>query len=373
MSAPIPANLKPTPFTQCYPQTVDEWVDVFGFAVPFSFGDPDAEYRAVRNAAAVMEFSMLSKWDIKGPGAIESVNRVYSRDVNKLNPGQIAYGVVTDEQGKMLDDCTLNVYSAEHVRMYGVNSQVEASLRANLSPDATLSDLRADFGHMSVQGPLSREILQSMTDTNLSNATLPYYHFLTDVEMAGVKVQVSRMGFTAELGYEILVETSQAKQFWNALFEAGEAYGLLAAGGATVMTARIEAGMMMGELDYDNTTTPYDCRLGWAVELDKDDFQGRSALVEAKETSTATVASIVLSDAGEFEGTPLMQEGKEVGRITMAVPSPHLGGKFLGLCRVQRSAAKAGSRLSLGGGHASVTAEVVKTPVYDPERIRVRS
>lgn len=373
MPAPIPENLMQTPFTQCYPKTVDEWVDVFGFALPLSFGDPEAEYHAVRNAAAVMEFSLLNKWDIQGPGALETVNKVYSRDVSALASGQIAYGVVTDDQGLMLDDCTINFYGPEHIRVYGVNPEVEASLRRNLTPGTTMTDLRADFGHMSVQGPKSREILQGMTTTDLSNAALPYYHFLTGVDLAGIPVQVSRMGFTAELGYEILVDADQAVALWDALFEAGRDYGLMAAGSATVMTARVEAGMMMGELEYDNTVTPYDCRLGWAVDLDKADFQGRAALITAKESSARTVVSIVLSGEGDFEGAPLMHDGNNVGHITMALPSPFLNGKFLGLCRLQRCAAKIGTVLALGGDHVGVTAEVVRTPVYDPERKRVRS
>lgn len=373
MSAPIPNNLMSTQFTRSYPKTVQEWIDVFGFAIPVSFGDPEAEYNAVRNTAAVMEFSLLNKWDLRGPSAIETVNKVFSRDVSKLSPGQIAYGVVTDEQGMMLEDCIVNVYGPEHILVYGVIPEVEASLRANISAGTSLRDLRSEFGHLSIQGPRSRQILQLMTATDLSNNALPYYRFLTDIELSGIPVQISRMGYTAELGYEVLVNTNDAEQFWNALFDAGREHGLTAAGASTVMTARVEAGMMMGDLDYDNTVTPYDCRLGWTVDLNKEDFQGRNALSEAKESSTMTVVSIALSTEGEFEGATLMLGGDEVGHITMALPSPYLGGKLLGMCRLQRAAAEPGTVLRLAGDSADVRAEVLRTPVYDPERKRVHS
>lgn len=373
MSKPVPTNLTPTPFAECYPDTVEDWEDVFGFAMPVSFGNDEAEYNAVRNGAAAMEFSLLSKWDLQGPGAIDTVNKVFTRDVSKLKPGQIAYGAVTNDQGKMLDDCTVCVYGPEHVRVFGVAPEVEASLQANLPGDTSLADLRPELAQLSVQGPNSRKILQAMTDTDLSNAALPYYHFLTDISLAGINTQVSRMGFTAELGFEILMDVGEARTFWDALFDAGRDHGLLPGSSSTVMTVRLEAGMMMGGLEYDDTVTPFDCRLGWAVDLDKDDFQGRDALVKAKDNSKVTVVSVVVSDGEAYFGESVSLDGDEVGTITMAFPSPYLNGKVLGLCRLERRAAKAGTILNLTGENEGITAEVVKMPVYDPERKRVRS
>ena len=137
------------------------------------------------------------------------------------------------------------------------------------------------------------------------------------------------------------------------------------------MMWRIESGMIMGELEYDETMTPYECRMGWSVDLRKDDFQGKSALARAKESPSVDVVSAVFSDEGEYDGAPLTVGGDRVGHVTMAVPSPHLGGRFLGLARVGVEHAAPGLVLDVGddGGR---TATIVPMPVYDPERTRVR-
>ena len=112
-----------------------EWIDVFGYATPVTWGDPGAEYDAVRNAAAAMDFSMLLKWDVRGPSAVEVVNRVFSRDVARQKPGTIRYGVVTSEAGMMVDDCTVFVHDPEHVRVFGANPRVGEFLAIAQAPD----------------------------------------------------------------------------------------------------------------------------------------------------------------------------------------------------------------------------------------------
>lgn len=365
------SELKSTPFSGAYPAGVTEWIDVMGFAVPVTWGNPGAEYDAVRNHAAAMEFSMLLKWDVRGPSAKQVVNSIFSRDVSRLQPGRIAYGVITDEDGKMVDDCTVFVHGPEHVRIYGGNPEVTQYLGNRHPANVVVEQVREAFAQLSVQGPKSRRILEKLTSRSLSNESLPYYRFLEDVEMAGMPVQISRIGFTGELGFEILLPTGQAGRFWNALFEAGETDGLLPAGAAAVMMCRIEAGMIMAELEYDRTMTPYECRMGWAVDLSKDDFQGKSALELAKDSPQVGICSVVLPGEGEFDGRPLARDGRAVGHVTMAVPSPCLGGRFLGLARVGRDCLAPGTGLDLEGSEQPAT--VVSTPVYDPERTRVRS
>ena len=141
------------------------------------------------------------------------------------------------------------------------------------------------------------------------------------------------------------------------------------------MMARIEAGMVMGEVEYDHTVTPFECRMGWAVDLDKGDFLGRDALVAKKDTADGRVVTVRISgEADGMDGSALLLDGREVGFVTMAVPSPLLDGATLGMARVQRDASAVGTRLTTtdpAGSSRSV--EVVATPVYDPERVRVRS
>lgn len=367
-----PENLKKTPFADHYGEGVVEWLDVFGYGIPLTWGDVPAEYDAVRNHAAAMEFSMLLKFDVEGPGALETVNRVYSRDLSGMTAGKIAYGCVVTPDGMMVDDCTVFVYGPEHVRVFGAHAEVGEYLESAKSEEVTITERRAELAQLSVQGPKSRQILQRMTSADLSNEGLRYYNFLTGVEIAGIPAQISRLGFTGELGYELLIPVERAGDLWTALLAAGKDDGLMPAGGAVVMTCRVEAGLIMGGLEFDENTSPYECRMGWAVDLDKDDFQGKSALMRLKDTPRHRVVSVVIDGPEqEYSGAALQSGGEDAGAVTMALPSFYLNGKILGLAKVAVAQAKVGAVLDVAG--SSAKAEIVPMPVYDPERTRVRS
>lgn len=366
----MPIDLMATPYSSCYPEGVVEWIDVFGFAVPLTWGDPVAEYNAVRNHAAAMEFSMLHKWQVEGDGALETVNRVFSRDLSKKTHGKITYGVIVTEQGKMIDDCTVFVYGPDRVLVFGGNPQV-GTLLAEYAVDGThVGDQRNDLAQLSVQGPASREILQKMTDSDLSGNGLPYYSFLENVDFgSGIIGQISRIGFTGELGYEVMLPVGYAPAFWDRLFEVGSPLGLLPAGAAAVMMCRIEAGMIMAELEYDHTMTPYECRMGWAIDLKKTGFLGKAALVQAKDNPMYDIVSVVMDSEGEYDGAAITNNALEIGHVTMAVPSPLLEGKILGLARVTSDSTAVGDSVNVNGSLATI----LSTPVFDPGRIRVRS
>ena len=372
---PAPEHLRSTPYSPLYPDDLDtEWIDVFGCAVPVDCGDIEAEYTALRTAAAAMEFSMLYRWDVSGPGALEAVNSLFSRDLRRLGAGRIAYGVFVADDGTMVDDVTVVAPSAEFVRVIGGNIDANDALLRDTAPaGVTVTQRRDETAQLSIQGPRSREILQSLTAADLSNEALPYYHFVGEIEIAGIKGQLNRMGFTAELGYEFITPAEEAVAFGTALLEAGQDAGARLAGAASVMMARVEAGMVMAHLEYDHTSTPFECRLGWAVDFDKGPFRGREALLAAKQSAPDRVVSVVIDGITEAEFAPVTLDGSEVGVVTMALPSPHLGGRTLGLARVRKAAAAAGTVLAGEAGGTPFRAEVVPTPVFDPERRRVRS
>jgi aminomethyltransferase len=371
-----PEGLLRTPFSAMYPADLEtEWIDVYGYAVPLWIGDPADEYAAFRERVGILEYSMLYKWDLRGTGAVATANSVFSRDLVKLAPGRIAYGVVTDADGLMIDDCTATMLAADHVLLCGGNPLVGNLLRERLPGDTTMLELREGLAVASVQGPRSRELLQRLTEADLSNEALPYYSVLTDVSLAGIPATISRLGFTAELGYEVMVPIDRAADLWNALFESGEDLGVTACAAAALMMARIEAGMVMGEVEYDHTVTPFECRMGWAVDFNKGEFLGRESLLAKKDSAEERVVTVrIEGDADGLDGAPLTARDNPVGFITMAVPSPVLDGATLGMARVHRSAAEVGTALTVTPeAGQSRTAEVVSTPVYDPERLRVRS
>jgi len=372
----IPEGLKPTPFSAHYPADLQtEWIDVYGYAVPLWIGGPADEYAAFRERVGILEYSMLYKWHLQGPGAVGIANSVFSRNVEVLAVGRIAYGVVTDAAGLMIDDCTVTVLAPDHVLVCGGNPAVEGILRERLTSDTTLTERREQLAVASVQGPRSRELLQRLTTTNLSNEAFPYYSVLTDVEIAGIPATVGRLGFTAELGYEVTVPIGRAGDLWDALFASGADLGVTACAAAALMMARIEAGMVMGEVEYDHTVTPFECRMGWAVDFDKGDFLGREALLAKKESAENRVVTVRIDgDADGLDGAMLLLDAREVGYVTMAVPSPALDGATLGMARVHRDAAPVDTRMTARDGSGGLrSVQVLATPVYDPERLRVRS
>jgi glycine cleavage system aminomethyltransferase T len=235
---------------------------------------------------------------------------------------------------------------------------------------------RDQLAHLNIQGPRSREILSTLTSEDVSNEAFPYYTFKDSIAVAGVEdVFVTRMGFTAELGYELFAPVERALDVYDALMEAGRPARLKPVGVAAVMMIRIEAGMIMGDgLEYDTTISPWECGLGWAVDLDKADFRGRDATLRLRDERTARLASVVL-ERGEdaATGAQLTASGQAIGHVSMAVASPYLDGKTLGLAKVHRDFASPGTKVIASFDGHEVAGELVETPVYDPERKRVRS
>lgn len=370
----LPGGLTASPFHPLNPDHVEEWLDVNGYAVPLVVSDPVQEYQAIRRRVGLIDFSMLYKWDIQGPGALDAADRVFSRDLARLKPERIAYGVVTDENGFMIDDCTGYVFAEDYVRIIGGNPLVAELIASVADGGVAVSERRNEFAVMSVQGPRSRELLQRLTTQDMSNDAFPYYSYRRDVNIAGVSAHVNRMGFTAELGYELMVAADDAEELGRVLLEEGQPLGVSLCGAAALMMCRVEAGMIMADLEYDRTTTPFECRMGWSVDLDKDQLLGRNALMEKKDSARSQVVSLVVEGVPDgLDGTPLRAGESEVGHITMAVLSPHLDGATLALARVERDHAEVGTEMAAGERSAPRPAAIVSTPVFDPDRRRVRS
>jgi glycine cleavage system T protein len=352
----------------------DQWMDLFGYWAPTVVTDTLEEYRACREAAALMDFSMLRKVSLDGPGALSLVNGIVTREVSKLTHGRIAYGALCDEHGKMVDDCTTMVRSADSVRFCGANDRDFEYLSAAAA--GTGIDVREHTDatpHLCLQGPRSREILQSLTSSDLSNVAFPYYTFREGIEIAGIPVFMTRLGYTAELGYELWVERDRALELWDALMNAGTPHGMKVIGMVALDLFRIEGGFIIGGVEYDPTVSPFECGLGWSVDFDKADFQGREGCLRDRDGTTLRLTSVVLESGGDrATGAPLFVDGREVGLVTQAVESPHLSGKTLGLAKIDKQLREPGTKVAAKVESGDVAGEVVRHPVYDPERKRAK-
>jgi aminomethyltransferase len=362
--------------TAFYPRLkalTDEWMDLFGYWAPTVVTDTLEEYRAVREAAGLMDFTMLRKVDIDGPGAQDFVNTIVTRDVSKLTPGRIAYGALTDENGKMVDDCTSMMRSPDRIRFCGANDRDYEIFSEKAPSGITVREFTDDMPHLCLQGPKSREILQGIANQDLSKEAFPYYTFREDVEVAGIPIFMTRLGYTAELGYELWVDRDRALELWDALLEAGEPQGVKVIGMIALDLFRIEGGFIIGGIEYDPAVSPYECGLGWSVELDKGDFQGREALAQDKEETKLRLTSVVLEGGGdEASGGAIGVDGEEVGLVTQAVTSPYLGGRTLGLAKIRKDLNQPGQNIQVQVGEDEVSGEVVQHPVYDKERKRAK-
>ena len=362
--------------TAFYPRLkamTDEWMDLFGYWAPSVVSDTLEEYRACREAAALMDFTMLRKVDIEGRGAQDFVNTIVTRDVSKLRPGQIGYGALCDEQGKMVDDCTVAVRSADSIRFCGANDRDFEIFSAKAPAGISVREITDAMPHVCLQGPESRELLQQLTRSDLSNAAFPYYTFREDVEIAGVPVFMTRLGYTAELGYELWVERDRALGLWDALLDALSPQGMKVIGMIALDLFRIEGGFIIGGVEYDPTVSPYECGLGWSVHSEKGDFQGRAALALDKETTQLRLTSVELDSGGDAaSGSPIRVGGEEVGFVTQAVESPFLGGRTLGLAKIRKGLNVPGTSIEAVVAGEAVHGQVVAHPVYEKERRRAK-
>ena len=214
------------------------------------------------------------------PSALRLVNSIVCRDVATLRPraDRLLSALRRRwEDGRRLHRDAAHPSDGDLFRFCGANDrdyEIFSAAAEGLGID--VRERTDDLPHLCLQGPSSRAILQSMTDSDLSSQAFPDHTFQEDVEIAGIPVFMTRLGYTAELGYELWVERDRALDLWGALLAEGANHGMEVIGMDALDLFRIEGGFIIGGVEYDPTVSPYECGLGWAVDLDKPEFQGRS-------------------------------------------------------------------------------------------------
>ena len=357
---------------------------------------PDREYAAIRNSAALIDVSPLHKYRITGRDAERLLDRMITRDMTKLRQGQVYYTPWCDHAGKVIDDGTVTRLGSSEFRLTSADSSLRW-LHMNASGmEVGIEDISESMGAMSLQGPLSRAVLSQASPADLGS--LKYFR-MVPTTVRGIPVAISRTGYTGDLGYEIWVDAAQAVNLWDALVEAGTSYGVTPAGVWALDIARIEAGLIMLDVDYFSShhaliearkSTPYEINLGWAVSADKGPFNGRRALA-AERTRGAAWGFVGLEvDWVGFErlfaarglppqvpsiawraSAPIYKDGRQVGYATSGCWSPLLK-KLLALAHLRAPHFAPGTSVSLEvtveHRRERVDAVVLKLPFYDPPR-----
>jgi len=358
----------------------------------------EREYHAIRGAAALIDVSPLYKYLVHGPDAARLLDRVVPRDVARSGVGQVLYTPWCDAAGKVLDDGTIARLDEDRFRMTSADPGLRWLQDNALGLEVAIEDVSDSVAALALQGPTSRAILQDLCDADL--AGLRYFR-VTPARLRGVPVTISRTGYTGDLGYEIWLDAGDALAVWDALMEAGAPHGITPAGMLALDLARIEAGLMLIDVDYvsarkalipGQTSSPYELDLGWAVDLKKEHFVGRRALAQEARRGPAwrfvgievewEALEELYADAGlapQLPATawrtsvPLYVNGEQVGYATSGGWSPLLK-QYVALAHVESRYGAPETRLDMEvtveHRRLHAAARVVRKPFFDPERKR---
>jgi len=246
------------------------------------------EYNAIRNACALIDITPLFKYLVSGPHATQLVNRVIARDINKVKKGQVIYCCWCDEKGKVIDDGTITRLDENLYRWTAAEPNLRWFHQNALGMQVNIEDISEKTAALALQGPTSAGLLKQVAQADIAN--LKYFR-VTQGSLGGVKVDISRTGYTGDLGYEIWVPWNDAVKVWDAIVAAGKQFDLHAAGMLALDVARIEAGLILLDVDYTSSKkalipsqeySPAEIGLGKLVHLEKENFIGKHALAEEK-------------------------------------------------------------------------------------------
>jgi aminomethyltransferase len=360
----------------------------------------DHEYNAIRNGSALIDISPLFKYLITGPDATRLVDRVITRDAQRMQVGQVVYTPWCDEHGRVLDDGTVSKLSAETYRWTAAEPNLRWLRQHSAGLDVSVEDISEEIAALAIQGPTSAALLR-----NVAHADLPSlkYFRVTSGTIAGAKVDISRTGYTGDLGYEVWMNRADAMKVWDAIVAHGPAHGLKPAGMLALDVARIEAGLLLIDVDFFSARkaltasqlySPFEIGLGRLVDFNKEHFIGRAAL--AAEQAVAPKRRVVgvsfdwpaVEKLYEAVGLPPMTHatasrvavpvyagGKQVGRMTSSTWSPVLK-QMIGLATVGASHSAAGTKIEVEHTvdvvRHRVPATVVATPFFNPPRKTAR-
>jgi aminomethyltransferase len=357
----------------------------------------DREYAAIRNSAALFDVTPLYKYHISGPDAAALLNRVITRDIDKLKLNQVFYTPWCDAEGKVIDDGTVTRLEDNLFRMTSADPNLRWLHMNATRLNVRIEDVSEKIAALSLQGPESREILKACGG---DVANLKYFHAVP-TKLRDIPVTITRTGYTGDLGYEVWIDNQYALELWDLLIEVGTGYGILPAGLLALDISRNEAGLILLDVDYISSkhtlipqqkSSPFEINLGWAVAKEKTHFVGQRALEAERarpaewkfvgidvewESLEALWADVGLPPKLPTQAwrmsVPLFKGGKQIGYATSGTWSPILK-KYIALAHVRAPHFADGTtvemEMTVEHHHKRATAKVTKLPFFDPPRKR---
>ena len=388
--------LHPRTAPLCQAQNWRRWA---GYVVASSYElTHEREYHAIRSAAALLDVSPLYKYMIEGRDAERLLDRVVTRNITKCAIGQVVYTPWCNNCGKVLDDGTVSRLDETVFRLTAAEPNLHWLHQNARGMSVEIEDVSDSTAALALQGPLSRDILREVTDSDIES--LRFFRVMSAV-ISGVPVTISRTGYTGDLGYEIWIDATQATQVWDVLMDVGRGFGITPAGILALDVARIEAGLILIDVDYvparkalveSRKSSPYELNLGWTVKLDGNSFVGRHALTREKQTpsgwqlrgleiqwesleSLYAVEGLPPQLPGEAWRTsvPVHVSGAQVGYATSGCWSPILK-QYIAIAHLRDPSARPGTDLmmevTVEHQRRHARARVVELPFFNPPRKR---
>ncbi len=371
------------------------------YMFPVAYTSGVDEHSNTRTNVGLQDISSMGEVDIKGPGAERLINRLVVNDIANMEPGQMRYTTMCNENGGIVDDVTVYKFNDEHFMIVTSSAPRKKAARW-LAEQATgastyVTEISGAVALAVVQGPRSREFLRSVVE-GVDLNTLPFFRF-SPATVNNTDLLLSRSGYTGELGYELYIPAEDAGQLWDFLLKQGKAFGLQPYGVLAMQSMRIEKAFPLYGPDISEDVTPFHVGLDRWIRFDKREFVGREALLRVQESgiqerwvglilegnSTASNNDPIhsISDVASFrrkkrsgseagEQTEAANAGEQIGRITSSAAG-HSVGKTLALGYLRTSHAWPGSKVIVQIGGRPVVATVAPTPFFDPTGARMRA
>ena len=391
---PIGTAVHSRTFALCQSLSYREWAGYFAVS---SYEElHEHEYNAIRNAAALIDVSPLFKYLITGPDAARFVDRLITRDVSKMSVGQVFYTPWCDERGHVIDDGTVARLGETRFRWTAADPNLRWFTQNAAGLNVNVADISEEVAALALQGPTSARLLRAVSSADIDR--LKYFR-VTSGTIAGVTVEISRTGYTGDLGYEIWMPAGSAVRVWDELMEGGKPFDIKPAGMLALDVARVEAGLLLIEVDFFSTRkalidrqryTPFEMGLGRLVSLDKARFVGQQALrrehaegprrqIAGLHVDWTTVERLydgmglppAVGATASRVAVPVYRGSRQVGKATTTTWSPVLK-RMIALATIDRPHYAEGTalemELTIEAVRHRVPAVVVPTPFFNPPR-----
>ncbi len=359
--------MKTTAFNQIHKSLGAKMVEFAGYEMPIEYSGIKDEHMTVREGVGVFDVSHMGEFWVKGPKALDLVAKVNSNDPRNLTPGQAQYSCLPNGKGGIVDDLLVYCYEPEKYMLVVNAANIEKDwnwiVQQNEEIGAELENASDRISQLAIQGPRATEVLQKLTDVNLSE--IKFYTFTTD-RFAGVdKVIISATGYTGAGGFELYFDNDLAEHIWRAIFDAGKDFGIKPIGLAARDTLRLEMGYCLYGNDIDDSTSPIEAGLGWITKFNNGrQFVDREFLTMQKtEGVSRRLRGFKLLGRGiPRKGYELLNaEGATIGHVTSGTMSPVLN-EGIGMGYVAKEYSAFGTDIYVKIRNKVIPAEVVKLP-----------